>query len=87
MIVKLWSDYLGASEQLRMPQVRCVELLLRQRAPMTVEQLTILVHSLPTLDDPEVHASCMHHLPATEIHATCLCLIGLIGCLSAKEVV
>ena len=59
-----------------MLQVRCVELLLKQRVPMTVDQLTILVHSLPTLDDPMVHALCTQHSPSAKLHATGLSMLS-----------
>ena len=59
-----------------MLQVRCVELLLKHRVPMTVDQLTILVHSLPTLDDPMVPALCTLHSPSAKIHATGLSLLS-----------
>ena len=74
--VKLRSDEVAAYEQLRMLQVRCVELLLKQRAPMTVDQLTILIHSLPTLDDPMVHAFCTQQSPSAKTRGTGLSLLS-----------
>jgi hypothetical protein len=59
-----------------MLQVRCVELLLKQRVPMTLDQLTILVHSLPTLDDPTVHALWTQHSPSAKLRATGLSLLS-----------
>ena len=35
-------------------QMQCVSILLKAGAAMTLRQLTILIHALPTLEDPEV---------------------------------
>ncbi len=34
--------------------MRCVETLLKAGAAMTMEQLTVVIHALPTLQDPKV---------------------------------
>ena len=40
--------------ELLVVQMRCVETLLKAGAAMTLEQLTIIIHALPTLQDPKV---------------------------------